>query len=332
MMRSVSPLLLLLFIGLLSAAAAGEPSAKELWERGMVLYDLRKFDEAIRQFEQAYEKSPQPAFLYNIAQAHRQAGRPAEAIAFYKNYLRRLPKAPNREEVEAWIASLEKLPQRPATPAPETPKEPPLRPLPPPAPYPEPRSGHSFPTILTEREVPYILTGVGARSYMGFLIYGVGLYVEADPARRAYPRLVQQAGGTELSQLTSLDLAQSFIVMGEFGKLAVMHFARNVSAKSIRDSYRDMLKDNLKDATPAALRDQTEKFVALFQRDMKAGEELRLHTTARGEISVTAGGQRLTGPTSPRLVLDLWNCWLGKRPVSQDLKQSLVRRITALGQ
>ena len=62
---------------------------KKLFEDGMVQYDLRRFDVAITLFEKAFETRPDPVFLYNIAQAHRMAGRPAEAAAFYRNFLRK---------------------------------------------------------------------------------------------------------------------------------------------------------------------------------------------------------------------------------------------------
>jgi Tetratricopeptide repeat len=48
-----------------------------------------------------------PAFLFNIAQCHRQLGNKQEAIKFYRSYLRKVPDAPNAEEVRKLIASLE---------------------------------------------------------------------------------------------------------------------------------------------------------------------------------------------------------------------------------
>lgn len=321
-----------------AAAAATKEQAKKLFEKGMLLYDLRKFDQAIEQFDQAYQLYPQPAFLYNIAQAHRLAGRRDEAIGFYQSYLRRLPDAPNRVEVEGHIALLTKEGAKagpgPGTPPGTSPGPAPLKPPPPPAPYPEARTKQTF---LTRIKAPppdgqmYALTGTGSRTFMGFSLYGVALYVEEEPARRAYPRLVTQAGGTDVAQLTALDLAQTFIVLGEFGKMAVMRFTRDISASRIRDSYKDMLKDNLSSKAPEALRRSTEAFVALFDRDMKKGEELLLRSSRQGQIFVTAGGTTRIGPTDPRLVLDLWNCWLGKKPVSEELKRDLVRRISGLG-
>jgi len=57
--------------------------------------------------KRAYRAYEEPAFLYNIAQCYRQLGDKAEAIKFYRSYLRKVPEAPNREEVKSLVASLE---------------------------------------------------------------------------------------------------------------------------------------------------------------------------------------------------------------------------------
>ncbi len=298
---------------------------KKLFADGMVQYDLRRFDAAITLFEKAFETRPDPVFLYNIAQAHRMAGRPADAAAFYRNYLRKAPDAPNASDVKGWIATLDKeAGGKPAT-APLPAAEAPI-------PYLEPKSKHSFLSRVTLDNKAHTLIGVGHRSYMGFSVYGMALYVEDSLARRAFPKLVAQAGGSELQQLRARDLAQNFVVLGEFGKAAVLFFTRKLTAKQIADSYRDLLKENLKATTAPALRQNTEQFLALFNRDVAAGDEMTIATSSDGLISVTTAGNRMEGPRDPTLCIDLWNMWLGGKPLSTDMKQSLVERIAVLGQ
>lgn len=298
---------------------------KKLFEDGMVQYDLRRFDAAIALFEKAFEARPDPVFLYNIAQAHRMAGRPADAAAFYRNYLRKAPEAPNSGDVKGWIAQLDKeAAGKPAT-APPVVSEPAV-------PYLEPKSKHSFLSRIGLDTKPHTLIGVGHRSYLGFSLYGMALYVEDAPARRTFPKLVAQAGGTDLQQLRARDLAQNFVVLGEFGKAAVLFFTRKLSGKQIADSYRDLLKENLKASTAPTLRQSTEQFLALFNRDVVPGDEMIIATGSDGLISVTTAGNRTDGPRDPTLCIDLWNMWLGSKPLSSDLKQSLVERIAVLGQ
>ncbi len=87
-------------------------AAREHYKRGTTLYDLGKYVEAIQEFQQAYEIKDDPVLLYNIAQSFRLSNQYSEALRFYKTYLRRAPKAPNRDEVETKIADMENLIQQ----------------------------------------------------------------------------------------------------------------------------------------------------------------------------------------------------------------------------
>jgi hypothetical protein len=102
-----------LIVSLASIASADDRSdARDHFMKGSKFFDLGKFDEAIKEYEAAYTLRDEPVLLYNIAQAHRLAGHASQAMHFYKSYLHRSPKAPNREEVENKIAELEKLVQQ----------------------------------------------------------------------------------------------------------------------------------------------------------------------------------------------------------------------------
>src|SRR5215471_679856 len=92
----------------LPARAADDAAAKarEHYQKGTAFYDLAKYAEAIQEFEAAYEIKNDPAFLYNLAQSYRLAGNPEQALHFYRTYLRREPKTPNRAEIEKRITEL----------------------------------------------------------------------------------------------------------------------------------------------------------------------------------------------------------------------------------
>lgn len=105
-----------------AAAAAATATAKAHYKTGTTYYDLGKFDEAIREFEAAYEAKSDPAFLFNLAQANRLGGHPAEALHFYRTYLRYVPNPPNLPDIEENIRTLEKVAsEKPGT----APSEPP---------------------------------------------------------------------------------------------------------------------------------------------------------------------------------------------------------------
>ena len=102
-------------------AVAGDEAAQAHYKKGRSLYNVSEYRAALDEFKQAYVEHEDPAFLYNIAQCHRQLGNYPEAITFYKRFLNESPKAPNRKDIQHLIAELEEKigePAPAATPAP----------------------------------------------------------------------------------------------------------------------------------------------------------------------------------------------------------------------
>src|SRR6185369_2327988 len=77
-----------------------EAEARQHYRSGLAHYDLGEYQAALEEFKDAYRAVQDPPFLFNIAQCHRKLGQSAEALTFYRSYLRRAPDAPNRAEVE----------------------------------------------------------------------------------------------------------------------------------------------------------------------------------------------------------------------------------------
>jgi hypothetical protein len=82
--------------------------ARRHYQEGQKQFDLGQWDMAIGEFSKAYELRPDPSFLFNMAQAYRRGGNARRAIDLYKNYLIKLPKSPQRAEVEERIRNLQK--------------------------------------------------------------------------------------------------------------------------------------------------------------------------------------------------------------------------------
>lgn len=87
---------------------AATRTAKRFFDRGETLFAQKKFDDALEQYEKAFEASPIPALLFNIGQCHRNLGDYESAIFSFRKYLKLEPEASNREEVQALIDDLEK--------------------------------------------------------------------------------------------------------------------------------------------------------------------------------------------------------------------------------
>lgn len=81
--------------------------AKELYVEGTRLYDLNDYGKALESFKKAYLSFEEPSLLFNIAQCQRQLGQKDEAIKTYRSFLRKLPNASNRAEVQRLITKLE---------------------------------------------------------------------------------------------------------------------------------------------------------------------------------------------------------------------------------
>lgn len=169
----------LMVLGLLfSHAAVAQETAREAYERATAQYALGKYAEAALIFERAFELKPDPAILYNAAQAHRLGGNKQRALELYQSYLRLYGDRGSRVEVqrhvEALQAAIEKdraassqnpmtlrTPPAPTQPKPATPTptatttatvQPPPKPAPP-QPPPE-RKPAPAPTVVTATPAP----------------------------------------------------------------------------------------------------------------------------------------------------------------------------------
>jgi tetratricopeptide (TPR) repeat protein len=78
------------------------------YERATAAYALGNFAEAAVSYEKAFEVRPDPALLYNAAQAHRRAGNRGRAIELYRSFLQVFPRDDNRELAERHLRELER--------------------------------------------------------------------------------------------------------------------------------------------------------------------------------------------------------------------------------
>ncbi len=111
-MRTLSILgILCLALALPSPALAGDPAsdtrAKELYENGAQLYEEARYEDAIVAWRAAYDLSPRPLLLYNIASAEERSGQWKEAIETWNRY-RAFAPSEEREVLEQRIRNLEK--------------------------------------------------------------------------------------------------------------------------------------------------------------------------------------------------------------------------------
>lgn len=308
-------------------------AAKRFYETGTLLFDRGEFLDAAKEFERAYRESPKPALLYNIASAYDKGGDRKKAVENYRKYVAAMPDSPDVASSKARADVLEREAKEldaARSAAATRPAAEPKRQIAPPLPFVEPVTKYTYQTWIPIDGQPYTLIGAGARKVYGFKVYAMGLYLEDEPARKGFPALAARAGGSDHDSLARGDLAHQFVVLGDFGKAALLHFVRNVSGKDTRDAYREALGDDVGKNAPPDLKRDAEAFLAMFD-DIKDGEDLMIRTSAAGQVIVEARGQKKVGPTNVRLAHDIWDIWLGQKPISADLKKGMLDRIDTLG-
>jgi tetratricopeptide (TPR) repeat protein len=123
LIRSASRLALLLVLA--SGSALAKPTAeatrqaKAHFKVAEAAYHAGEYAKAVDEYLAAHQAAPLPGFLFNAAQAYRQAGDVPHAIEYYRRYLEEEPDAGPSDEARKHILALTKT-------------------LPPPSPSPEP--------------------------------------------------------------------------------------------------------------------------------------------------------------------------------------------------
>jgi tetratricopeptide (TPR) repeat protein len=96
-------------LGAASLAQAQDDAglARAHFNKATRFYEVGDYQQALDEFKAAHMAKADSAFLFNIAQCHRQLGHLDQAVTLYKRYLAASPNAANRAEVEKRIADLE---------------------------------------------------------------------------------------------------------------------------------------------------------------------------------------------------------------------------------
>ncbi len=87
-------------------------TAKGHFRHGQKQYDKGDYQSALRSFSFAYQKDPQPAFLFNIGQCHFELQYYAKAAKYFKKYLKENPRASNKKAIRKLIKEAEQRSKR----------------------------------------------------------------------------------------------------------------------------------------------------------------------------------------------------------------------------
>ncbi len=92
--------------------AERQERAKWLYSRGAEAFDAGRYLESVKHFKEAAQLVPNPALSYNIGLAYDSMGETTDALSWYRDYLRRVPDAADRDAVIKSIRRLEHVLQQ----------------------------------------------------------------------------------------------------------------------------------------------------------------------------------------------------------------------------
>ncbi|MEO8905195.1 MAG: PEGA domain-containing protein [Polyangiaceae bacterium] len=87
--------------------AVAKERARLLYAKGVTAYREARFYDAVDIFLETNRLYPDPKFSYNIGKAFEGMANQPSALRYYREYLRRLPDAPDAREVEGHVHQLE---------------------------------------------------------------------------------------------------------------------------------------------------------------------------------------------------------------------------------
>jgi tetratricopeptide (TPR) repeat protein len=87
--------------------AVAKARARLLFEKGVTAYREGRFYDAVDIFLETNRLYPDPKLSFNVGKALEGMGNQAGALRYYREYLRRLPEAPDAHDVESHVHQLE---------------------------------------------------------------------------------------------------------------------------------------------------------------------------------------------------------------------------------
>lgn len=94
------------------ARADAKADAKAAYQQGTTHFKAQRHAQALASFEQAFKLDPSPVLLYNIARCAEEMGDVERARTNFELYLKRLPNAADRADVERRIRVMQAVADR----------------------------------------------------------------------------------------------------------------------------------------------------------------------------------------------------------------------------
>jgi hypothetical protein len=161
-------------------------------------------------------------------------------------------------------------------------------------------AGVELPDQATVGGKTLALNGLGLRTatFLKVEVYVIGLYLERKSSD-----------------------AKAIIESSESRRIQ-MHFVRDVTAKELRDAWKDGFEDNYEDVS--SIKGEIASFDASM-RDVKTGDTMVLDFTG-DTVDVLINGTKIDAVEGKPFQQALLGVWLGPKPPDDDLKEGILGR------
>jgi tetratricopeptide (TPR) repeat protein len=88
------------------ADADGRAKAASHFKQGQAFFQREDYDRALAEYQTAFDLSPEPLLVFNIALCHDRAKRPEQALQTFRRYLELAPNGPVADEARDDVARL----------------------------------------------------------------------------------------------------------------------------------------------------------------------------------------------------------------------------------
>ena len=158
-----------------------------------------------------------------------------------------------------------------------------------------------------EASAKLVALGSGIRTKLAFKVYEGVLYVD------------------ETAELPPIPFPA--IIQGTFAKRSVMIFLRDVDSAKIKDAWEDGFKTAFREKPPTVdLEKARDAFLAYFEgQNVALGQTIEFTWLPGVGLCTSIAGTSFPPIDHPGLASALWSIWLGEKPISESLKQDLVR-------
>lgn len=193
----------------------------------------------------------------------------------------------------------------------------------------ESSTGKGFPAMrrvaVEAGEVEAACVGTGVRTKLVIKVYALGFYIEEAYRQKIRPGWQKQA--PTIKRLQETPAFFDSLMRDAYVRQFELQFVREVEAEKIQDAFGEGIEDNLPEmkSNPQVAAD-ARRFIGWFKNTARENDRLVITIDAAGAITAHQNQTELGQLKNPVLARGVTGIWLGRKCISDSLKEGLVTR------